>query len=126
MIQISKPYFEMKGNSTTLAYVNRQGFSDLPLMLPPVSEQGTIVAAVETSESHFDQLILNTKGKITLLREYRTRLIGDVVTGKLDVRDAAASLPDEALESEALDEVDDLLQDESAANDLEAEAVDAA
>ena len=33
--------------------------------------------------------------EIELLREYRTRLISDVVTGKLDVRAAAATLPDE-------------------------------
>ena len=31
-----------------------------------------------------------------LLNEYRTRLIADVVTGKLDVREATAKLPDEA------------------------------
>ena len=29
------------------------------------------------------------------MQEYRTRLIADVVTGKLDVREAAAQLPDE-------------------------------
>ena len=34
--------------------------------------------------------------QIELLQEYRTRLIADVVTGKLDVREAAAQLPDEA------------------------------
>ena len=34
--------------------------------------------------------------EIDLLREYRTRLIADVVTGKLDVREAAAKLPEEA------------------------------
>ena len=33
--------------------------------------------------------------EIDLLREYRTRLVADVVTGKLDVRAAAASLPEE-------------------------------
>jgi len=33
--------------------------------------------------------------EITLLREYRTRLTADVVTGKLDVRAAAAQLPEE-------------------------------
>lgn len=33
--------------------------------------------------------------KTSLLFEYRTRLIADVVTGKLDVREASASLPDE-------------------------------
>ena len=32
--------------------------------------------------------------QVELLQEYRTRLIADVVTGKLDVREAAAQLPD--------------------------------
>ena len=41
--------------------------------------------------------------EITLLREYRTRLTADVVTGKLDVRAAAAQLPEE-LEDEAIAE----------------------
>ena len=34
--------------------------------------------------------------RIELLREYRTRLIADVVTGKLDVRETAATLPEGA------------------------------
>ena len=33
--------------------------------------------------------------QIKLMEEYRTRLIADVVTGKLDVREASAQLPDE-------------------------------
>ena len=41
-----------------------------------------------------------------LLREYRTRLIADVVTGKLDVREAAARLPQEAEDVEPLDEAE--------------------
>jgi hypothetical protein len=59
-----------------------------------------------------------------LLREYRTRLIADVVTGKLDVREVAAKLPDEAPEAELLDEMEDLPQDEPAAEDFELEAAD--
>ena len=47
--------------------------------------------------------------QIELLREYRTRLIADVVTGKLDVREAAAGLPDEVEEPEPLDETDTLI-----------------
>ena len=35
-----------------------------------------------------------TRTEIDLLNEYRTRLISDVVTGKLDVREAAARLPE--------------------------------
>ena len=48
--------------------------------------------------------------EISLLREYRTRLIADVVTGKLDVREAAANLPEEIDETEVLDE--GLVEDE--------------
>lgn len=44
--------------------------------------------------------------EIELLREYRTRLIADVVTGKLDVREAAARLPQEAEDLEPLDETE--------------------
>jgi type I restriction enzyme S subunit len=33
--------------------------------------------------------------EIELLREYRTRLVADVVTGKLDVREALSQLPEE-------------------------------
>jgi type I restriction enzyme S subunit len=42
--------------------------------------------------------------EIDLLREYRTRLVADVVTGKLDVREAAARLPDEAAPDTAEDD----------------------
>ena len=59
--------------------------------------------------------------EIDLLREYRTRLIADVVTGKLDVREAAARLPDEVEEPEPLDEAEALSDaDEDAADDLDA------
>ena len=44
---------------------------------------------------------------------YRTRLIADVVTGKFDVREAAARLPDEVEELEPLDEADALIGGEA-------------
>jgi type I restriction enzyme S subunit len=50
--------------------------------------------------------------EVDLLREYRTRLIADVVTGKLDVRVAAAGLPEEGEESE-------LTHAEEASDDIE-------
>ena len=57
--------------------------------------------------------------EIDLLREYRTRLIADVVTGKLDVREAAARLPDEVEEPEPLDEADAITDgEEEPADDL--------
>ena len=44
---------------------------------------------------------LDTKRQIDLLREYRTRLIADVVTGKVDVRKAAAELPEDDVQDDA-------------------------
>ena len=44
------------------------------------------------------------------MQEYRTRLIADVVTGKLDVREAAAQLPGESDDEEPFDE-DGLTED---------------
>ena len=49
-------------------------------------------------------VICAVKREISLLHEYRTRLIADVVTGKLDVREAAANLPEETEEIEILDD----------------------
>ena len=48
-----------------------------------------------------DSEVANSNRQIDLLREYRTRLISDVVTGKLDVREAAAALPEEPDEPDA-------------------------
>ena len=42
--------------------------------------------------------------QIELLQEYRTRLIADVVTGKLDVREAAAHLPDGTDDQDPIEE----------------------
>ena len=53
----------------------------------------------------------------TLLREYRTRLIADVVTGKFDVLEAAARLHDEVEELEPLDEADALIDSEEEPTD---------
>ena len=58
--------------------------------------------------------------EIDLMREYRTRLIADVVTGKLDVREAAALLPDDADEPEPFDEIEDERQDDSEVDEPEA------
>ena len=71
--------------------------------LPSPSEQTTIVEHLDQVTTAIDAAITHSNHEIDLLNEYRTRLIADVVTGKLDVREAAASLPDEPEESEAMD-----------------------
>jgi type I restriction enzyme S subunit len=53
------------------------------------------MAQLDIDLSGVTTAISRLEREIELLREYRTRLIADVVTGKLDVRTAAAQLPDE-------------------------------
>ena len=57
-------------------------------------------SATSTRPPTIDAAIDGARREIELLREYRTRLIADVVTGKLDVREAAAALPAEAADRE--------------------------
>ncbi len=64
--------------------------------LPPLHEQESILMSLASETAVLSRAISRLEREITLLREYRTRLVADVVTGKLDVRVAAAALPDEA------------------------------
>ena len=73
------------------------------IALPPQQEQAALVDHIHSQTQTLDTTVNRTEREIFLLREYRTRLIADVVTGKLDVREAAATLPDEAEDMEVLD-----------------------
>ena len=72
--------------------VDRIGSRRIPI--PPVGEQGLIVRQIEVTTAGLTAAANRANREVKLLREYRTRLIADVVTGKLDVRDAAAALPE--------------------------------
>jgi type I restriction enzyme S subunit len=76
------------------------------MIVPPRLEQDDILDFLEHSLLKIDVCRENARREIALLREYLTRLIADVVTGKLDVREAAVRLPDEAEEPELVDEGD--------------------
>jgi type I restriction enzyme S subunit len=80
---------------------------NIPVPVPPtVSEQVFICEALQRELSPIGIAIVRLEREIDLLREYRTRLVADVVTGKLDVREAAAKLPDEAPLEVAEDDTD--------------------
>jgi type I restriction enzyme S subunit len=80
---------------------------NFPVPLPPIEEQDEIVMAVERQTQELDRSLATVRREISLLREYRTRLIADVVTGKLDVCAAAAALPEEGEAPEVLEETPD-------------------
>lgn len=74
-------------------------FYDIRLPVPSLTEQAEIIAACDASTREINSAIETILREIDLIREYRTRLVADVVTGKLDVR--GVTLPAEAGEEAA-------------------------
>lgn len=84
-------------NTATIQNIGADKYANLSLPLPPLSEQIALLDFLTNEQRPLVAAIARLEREITLLREYRTRLVADVVTGKLDVRAVAAALPDEAL-----------------------------
>jgi len=83
------------GASDFMQNIGQGVIRNLQLSLPPIELQVQIVEWLRLKTSALTAAALKAQREIALLHEYRTRLIADVVTGKLDVREAAARLPDE-------------------------------
>lgn len=88
-------------------------FKEMPNLTLSRAEQEEIVAFIVDKAAPLNTAITRTEREIALMQEYRTRLTADIVTGKLDVREAAAKLPDlspdttpEPIADEALDEIE--------------------
>jgi type I restriction enzyme S subunit len=94
--------------------VDRKDLHDIQVPIAPILEQTRIIAYLDSELARIDILIEQTNSAIALSLEYRTRLIADVVTGKVDVRDLAASLPD-TIEEEIPD--DSVVADETDTQD---------
>ncbi len=62
---------------------------DYPVALPPLSEQAKITQFVEMEKAKVSEAVSRIEREIELIQEYRTTLISDAVTGKIDVREAA-------------------------------------
>lgn len=66
--------------------VSRSMLGAFALALPPIGEQQTICRRIGDECQPLDDAIARTEEEIKLIREYRDRLIADVVTGQVDVR----------------------------------------
>ncbi len=97
------------GSGFNRLYTDR--FGPIRITIPPIDEQYSIVAYIDRETSGLNTAISRFEREIELLREYRTRLVADVVTGKLDVRDVAAKLPDEVQTLELEDDLVALEED---------------
>ncbi|MCA1674466.1 MAG: restriction endonuclease subunit S, partial [Actinobacteria bacterium] len=86
--------------------------------IPPITEQERILDEVGREKSRIVMLTQRAAAEVELLREFRTRLTSDVVTGQLDVREAAAKLPELGPTDLAAADVDDLEDIDAAAEEF--------
>jgi restriction endonuclease S subunit len=82
-------------------------FRTVPVPVPPLDEQEKLVEHIQRETSAIDSVSGRELQEVELIREYRTRLISDVVTGKLDVQ--GVELPGE--ETEMLGETHEMIEE---------------
>ena len=102
------------GMTVGLQNLSNQNFYGVRSIVPPLNEQNEIVTYSETATVDLNTAIARTEREIALMQEYRTRLTADIVTGKLDVREAATTLPElpnapsaEPATDEAMEEIEE-------------------
>jgi len=62
-------------------------FLDFPVAYGKIEEQKQIIIHIDSKTEGIDFILVKIYEQIKLLQEYRTTLISEVVTGKIDVRD---------------------------------------
>ena len=96
--------------STTVKHLSSGDVKRLRFPIPDENEQLQIVAHVQAETAPINDAITRTEEEIKLIREYRDRLIADVVTGQVDVRGWQPG-PDEVVDDTALAELGDENED---------------
>jgi type I restriction enzyme, S subunit len=115
--------FAIAANGVTRYGLSHGSVKELVLAIPDLEEQRAIAAHLDTATANIRSSEQGIQREIALIQEFRTRLIADVVTGRLDVRALAPRLPDiiepgaadETSDDEDLDEAIDAPEDEEVA-----------
>ena len=89
--------YEAGGSTIKHIYITR--LSKMKIAYPTRVEQSEILASVRRNAGDVESALDAAQRQIDLVRAYRIRLITDVVTGKIDVREVAARLPDDVEET---------------------------
>ena len=101
MLLSARGELQSLGVGTTFDELSRARLGNFQITIPPLPEQAAIARFLNNMTEKIQAGINQAQREIDLLHEYRTRLISDVVTGKLDVREAATMLqevdPDDRL-----------------------------
>ncbi|GHT56771.1 hypothetical protein FACS1894109_06810 [Spirochaetia bacterium] len=107
----SKPFINNINASTYGAKMPRASWEfigNCKIPIPSKPEQEQIINFLNGICKKCDKLLKKERAQISLLQEYRTRLISDVVTGKVDVREV--KVPEVVVENKAAVEIDELIE----------------
>jgi len=85
---------EQAGGIIGLVHVTKPELGSVQVPIAPTEEAKSIAASIDAATAGIDHAVGRLRREIDLIREFRERLITDVVTGKLDVRNAGSQLPD--------------------------------
>jgi type I restriction enzyme S subunit len=91
----------------TMDNLNEGMIGDLKLAVPPLPEQERIEQSISLLKVDVASLVATAERELSLIQEFRARLISDVITGKLDIRAVATTLPVTLLD----EPVEDLIED---------------
>ena len=92
ILSTPSPFFGL-GKYGTQLNLNTDTVGGIQVAWPPLWERNHITEFLHDASLKFDEGVAGIRSQTDLMNEYRTRLIADVVTGQLDVREAAAQLP---------------------------------
>lgn len=79
---------------STVGHFNMDDIGWMRVAVPSIARQREVVQEIAAANATANAAIDRASSEIALLQEFRARLIADIVTGQLDVREAAAALPD--------------------------------
>ena len=82
-----KDVMKSVANSATLAIMNQSITGDLPLIYPSIEEQDSIITYLDDKTSMIKRSIDEILSQITDLKAYKSSIITEAVTGKVDLRD---------------------------------------
>ncbi|MDB9375059.1 restriction endonuclease subunit S [Nodularia sphaerocarpa] len=82
-----KGYFESIVNRVSIGHLTREKLINIKFIIPPLSEQNNIADFINQESAKINQAITTIEKEIELIKEYRTTLISEAVTGKIDVRE---------------------------------------
>jgi type I restriction enzyme S subunit len=88
---LSQIFYEQR--ETGQPNIGKENFNSFIIPLPPKEEQPTIVKHIQEETQKIDDTVFKIEQEIRLMQEYRTALISEVVTGKIDVRQLAVNKP---------------------------------